>query len=264
MSDIFEERQAFNFYKSYYKTSLLLDTENRAEFLDCILHYQFTGELKEPILPMASLAFNGQIHSLKKQVNGFIKGKSTYPTGNPTKGQHKANDKSKGKQVQDKEEVQEEEKVKEVYKDFLFSEIKNFKEFYSSFKFNKQYFHIAFKFWEMWKEENPKSKTINSAKLVSWYETIRLIIESDKQKIERLIAVYKFFQKCQQKESGYRDFWFKTVKSVGGLRDTNKNGEYRLDKIADEVNDKIDKDESFGRLVQSSIQTFKNYQNECN
>lgn len=113
MSDIFEERQAFNFYKSYYKTSLLLDTENRAEFLDCILHYQFTGELKEPILPMASLAFNGQIHSLKKQVNGFARGKETYPTGNPTKGTHKGKDKGRGKEVQEKEEVQEEEKDKE-------------------------------------------------------------------------------------------------------------------------------------------------------
>lgn len=112
MSDIFEERTAFNFYKSYYKTSLLLDAENRAEFLDCILHYQFTGELKEPKLPFSSLAFNGQVHSLQKQVNGYIKGKSTYPTGNPTKGDGKASDKGKGKevQVQVQEEVQEKEK----------------------------------------------------------------------------------------------------------------------------------------------------------
>ncbi len=109
-NDIFEERQAFNFYKSYYKTSLLLDTENRAEFLDCILHYQFTGELKQPVLPMASLAFNGQLHSLNKQVNGFIRGKETYPNGNPTKGSGKAKGKGKGKEVQEKEEVQEEEK----------------------------------------------------------------------------------------------------------------------------------------------------------
>lgn len=113
MSDIFEERTAFNFYKSYYKTSLLLDAENRAEFLDCILHYQFTGELKEPKLPFASLAFNGQIHSLQKQVNGYIKGKSTYPTGNPTKGEGKANDKGKGKEVQVEEKEKEKEKEKE-------------------------------------------------------------------------------------------------------------------------------------------------------
>lgn len=120
MSNIFEERQAFNFYKSYYKTSLLLDTENRAEFLDCILHYQFTGELKEPVLPMASLAFNGQIHSLKKQVNGFARGKETYPTGNPTKGTYKGKDKGKGKEVQEKGEVQEEEQEQEEDKVKIF------------------------------------------------------------------------------------------------------------------------------------------------
>ena len=109
MSDIFEERTAFNFYKSYYKTSLLLDAENRAEFLDCILHYQFTGELKEPKLPFSSLAFNGQIHSLQKQVNGYTKGKETYPNGNPTKGK----DKGSHKEVQDKEKEKEEVQVKE-------------------------------------------------------------------------------------------------------------------------------------------------------
>lgn len=162
-------------------------------------------------------------------------------------------------QITPKDKDNNKDNIKDNYNNFLLSEIKNFKSFYSCFLFNKQYLLIAYKFWEMWLEENPSNKTIKTAKLVNWYETIRLIIEVDKQKIERLIAIYKFFQKCQAKESGYRDFWFKTVKSVGGLRDTNKNGEYRLDKIADEVNDKIDKDEMFGRLVEKAIEDFKKY-----
>ena len=256
----FKERKAFNFYRSYYETSLLLDGKDKAEFLECIINYQFTGILIEPKRKNSILAFRGQIHSINKQIIGFDKGKDTYPNGYPTEGKDKGKGKGSHKEVQEEEQVQEEEKgLKEMYKDFSFSEIINFKGFYSEFEFNKQYLLIAFKFWKMWKEENPKSKTINSAKLVSWYEIIRLIIESDKQKIERLIAVYKFFQKCQIKEVGYRDFWFKTVKSVGGLRETNKNGEYRLDKIADEVNDKIDKDDSFGRLVDKAIIDFKKY-----
>lgn len=113
MSDIFKERQAFNFYRSYYDTSLLLDTENRTEFLDSILHYQFTGEIKEPSKPMALLAFRGQIHSLKKQVIGFQRGKETYPNGNPTKGLDKGKHKGSHKEVQEKVQVQEEEKGKE-------------------------------------------------------------------------------------------------------------------------------------------------------
>lgn len=108
---IFEEKQAFNFYRSYYETSLLLDKEDKAEFLEAILNYQFTGELIEPNSKYALLAFRGQIHSLHKQVNGYIKGKSTYPYGNPTKGTDKASDKGSHKQVQ--EEVKEKEKEKE-------------------------------------------------------------------------------------------------------------------------------------------------------
>lgn len=154
--------------------------------------------------------------------------------------------------------------IKKKYRNFTFSEIKNFKEFYSSFEFNKKYFYISFKFWKMWQEEDPKSKTIISAKLVNWYESIRLIIENDKQRIERLIAIYIYFKKCQQREIGYRLFWFNTVKSVGGLREINKNGEYRLDKIADEVNEKIEKDDSFNRLVIDTIDNFNKFINESN
>lgn len=147
----------------------------------------------------------------------------------------------------------------EEFGEEFFISIKNIQQYLKTFQYNKGYMLIAFRFWEIWYLENPQNRTIKKAEISSWYNTVRLIIEVDKQKIERLIAVYKYFQKCQNKEVGYRDFWFKTVKSVGGLRDTNKNGEYRLDKIADEVNDKIDKDEMFGRLVDKAIEDFKKY-----
>ena len=106
MEKIFEDRQAFNFYRSYYEVSLLLDDINRAEFINSILHYQFTGELLEPKNRDAAIMFKGQMHSLKKQVNGYAKGKETYPNGNPTKGK----DKGSHKEVQEKEEVKEKEK----------------------------------------------------------------------------------------------------------------------------------------------------------
>ena len=53
--------------------------------------------------------FKGQIHSLKKQVNGYTKGKETYPNGNPTKGK----DKGSHKEVQDKEKEEVQVKEKE-------------------------------------------------------------------------------------------------------------------------------------------------------
>ena len=110
-----ENRKAFNFYRSYYETGLLLDNEDRIEYYDAILHYQFTGEKKEPKREKARLLFRGQIHSLDKQVIGYNKGLATYPNGNPTKGQHKGNHKGSHKEVQEKEQEQVEvkEKVKE-------------------------------------------------------------------------------------------------------------------------------------------------------
>ena len=131
MSDnIFNQKKAFNFYRSYYETSLLLQKEDKAEFLEAILHYQFTGELIEPNSPMALLAFRGQIHSLRKQVIGYEMGKNTYPNGNPTKGKYKGKYKGeyKGshKEEQEKEQEQEQEKEKEEINTINFDKLLSF------------------------------------------------------------------------------------------------------------------------------------------
>ena len=124
MSDnIFNQKKAFNFYRSYYETSLLLQKEDKAEFIEAILHYQFTGELIEPKSPMALLAFRGQMHSLNKQVTGYKSGKNTYPNGNPTKGTYKAKDKDTDKQVQ--EQVQEQEEVQEEEEEQVYRKFKH-------------------------------------------------------------------------------------------------------------------------------------------
>ena len=113
----FKERKAFNFYRSYYETSLLLDGKDKAEFLECIINYQFTGILIEPKRKNSLLAFRGQIHSINKQIIGFDKGKDTYPNGYPTEGKDKGKDKGKGKgshkEVQEEEQVQDEVEEKE-------------------------------------------------------------------------------------------------------------------------------------------------------
>lgn len=103
----FKERKAFNFYRSYYETSLLLDGKDKAEFLECIINYQFTGILIEPKRKNSLLAFRGQIHSINKQIIGFDKGKDTYPNGYPTEGKDKGKGKGSHKEVQEKEQVQE-------------------------------------------------------------------------------------------------------------------------------------------------------------
>ena len=109
----FKERKAFNFYRSYYETSLLLDGKDKAEFLECIINYQFTGILIEPKRKNSLLAFRGQIHSINKQIIGFDKGKDTYPNGYPTKGKDKGKGKGSHKEVQEEEQVQDEVEEKE-------------------------------------------------------------------------------------------------------------------------------------------------------
>ena len=127
MSDnIFNQKKAFNFYRSYYETSLLLQKEDKAEFLEAILHYQFTGELIEPNSPMALLAFRGQIHSLRKQVIGYEMGKNTYPNGNPTKGKYKGEYKGSHKEEQEQEQEQEKEKEKEEINNINFDKLLSF------------------------------------------------------------------------------------------------------------------------------------------
>ena len=111
----FKERKAFNFYRSYYETSLLLDGKDKAEFLECIINYQFTGILIEPKRKNSLLAFRGQIHSINKQIIGFDKGKDTYPNGYPTEGKDKGKGKGSHKEVQ--EEEQEEEQVQDEVED---------------------------------------------------------------------------------------------------------------------------------------------------
>ena len=125
MSDnIFNQKKAFNFYRSYYETSLLLQKEDKAEFLEAILHYQFTGELIEPNSPMALLAFRGQIHSLRKQVIGYEMGKNTYPNGNPTKGKYKGE--YKGSHKEEQEQEKEKEKEKEEINNINFDKLLSF------------------------------------------------------------------------------------------------------------------------------------------
>lgn len=165
MKDVFEQRQAFNFYRSYYEVSLLLDEVNRAEFIQAILHYQFTGEIIEPKNRDASIMFKGQMHSLKKQINGYAKGKETYPNGNPTKGNDKGNDKGSYKEVQGEVQEKEKEEVKKEIVSPPLAKPKSFKQFskedfYESIKpFVEKYSNKTCKaFFKYWNEPDPKGK----------------------------------------------------------------------------------------------------------
>lgn len=149
---------------------------------------------------------------------------------------------------------------KGIYDKFTFSKIKDFQATLKSFTLNKSYFFIAYRFWELWKKESPHSKTLQDANIIKWYNAIRLIIETDKQKIERLLIIYFYFDKCQREEAGFDRFWFDTIKSVGAFRKKDRNDVYRIDVIMDKINAKIQADDAFNQLINTKIKEFKEYE----
>ena len=115
---------------------------------------------------------------------------------------------------------------------------------------------IAHSFWKLWRKHNENNTTYKNAKIEKWYKDIELLIDRDGQKVERLIGILKFFEKCAKNEAGYDTFWFETIKSVGAFRKVDKDEVYYIDKIADIVNKKIQSSEDFLRLVNQSVKKF--------
>lgn len=139
----------------------------------------------------------------------------------------------------------------------LFTEIKgNFAQFKDEYYGNKTYLLIAYSFWNVWIKANPTHRTFQTAKVDIWVDDVKRIIETDKQPIERLVVILKYFEKCAKGDKTYRDFWFRTIKSCGGLRN-NKNGIFNIDRIIDEVNEKIQTDDEFAKIAFKAVENFK-------
>lgn len=153
-----------------------------------------------------------------------------------------------------------EKKSNNIINKLLFVSITNLNDSIQSFQGNKSYFFLAYRFWELWKKENPNHKHLEKAEAYDWVDTIRLIIETDKQTTKRLVGVLEYFRKCASKDTRFRDFWYKTIKSVKALRNVDKNGVKYIDSIAEDLNDAMDKHEDFKRLVMSNIKKLQDYE----
>lgn len=144
----------------------------------------------------------------------------------------------------------------------LFTEIKgDFAQFKETYDGNKTYLILAYSFWKIWVQKYPTHRTFQIAKVDIWVDDVKRIIETDKQPIERLVVIIKYFEKCAKGDPSYRDFWFRTIKSCGGLRN-NKNGIFNIDRIMDEVNEKIQTDDEFAKITKSALENFKKITNE--
>ncbi|KPE50126.1 hypothetical protein AOB46_16945 [Chryseobacterium indologenes] len=140
---------------------------------------------------------------------------------------------------------------------FSFVSIKDLNESVKSFEGNKSYFLLAYRFWELWKNKNPNHSHLQKADVYEWVNTMKLIIENDGNKIERMIGVLEYFKKCSAKDARFNPFWFKTIKSLTAFRKVDSNGVKRLDSISSDVVDAGEKYEDFDKLILSTIKKFQ-------
>lgn len=248
-----EKRLLFKFYSSYYDIATELNDKDRLAFYDALMKRQFTG-VEPQLNGMAKFAYISQKHSIDKQIEGW-EFKMKTVLNSPIEGGGVGG--IEGGSTQEEVEEKEEEKEKEKYNYTLF-EIKNFNVAVSEFEGNKQYFYLAYRYWELWKKEFPNHRHLKSAKVQDWYDAVRLMVERDEQTVDRLVAIYIFLSKCQAKDKGYETFLFSQVKSLPALRKNTNSGEYRLDNLAAQVNEKLEKDSGFNSEVKKAITNFKN------
>ena len=257
------ERESFVFYRSFFESIRDLPRDIQGEVLTAIIEYGLYGETTENPKPIAGAILKlviPQIEANNKRYNNGKKG------GRPTKNKTKQEPKQNQNETKPKPNDNVNDNNKNIIKhtihidnNILFEQIKNLPEYLKNFQGNKLYLFVAYRFWELWKKENPSNLTVKNANVSKWYHEVRKIVEIDKTTIERLIGIYAYFKQIQKGEAGFRRFWFDTIKSIHGIRKKNKAGEYYLDRIITEVNEELERNEDFERLVVDLIQKTKDY-----
>ena len=257
------ERESFVFYRSFFESIRDLPRDIQGEVLTAIIEYGLYGETTENPKPIAGAILKlviPQIEANNKRYNNGKKG------GRPIKNKTEQEPKQNQNETKPKPNVNINDNNKNIIKhtihidnNILFEQIKNLPEYLKNFQGNKLYLFVAYRFWELWKKENPTNLTVKNANVSKWYHEVRKIVEIDKTTIERLIGIYAYFKQIQKGEAGFRRFWFDTIKSIHGIRKKNKAGEYYLDRIITEVNEELEKNEDFERLVVDLIQKTKEY-----
>lgn len=256
------ERESFVFYRSFFESIKGLPRDIQGEVLTAIVEYGLYGETTENPKPIAGAILTlvkPQIDANNKRYNNGKKG--GRPTKNKTEQEPKQNQNETKQKPNDN--VNDNKNIIKhtihIDNNILFEQIKNLPEYLKNFQGNKLYLFVAYRFWELWKKENPANLTVKNANVSKWYHEVRKIVEIDKTTIERLIGIYAYFKQIQKGEAGFRRFWFDTIKSIHGIRKKNKAGEYYLDRIITEVNEELERNEDFERLVVDLIKKTKDY-----
>lgn len=118
-----KQREAFNFYRSYFDVLIEMDKEEQLDFLIALLNKQFYG-INPSLKGQAKFAYISQKHSIDKQVEGWenkTKCKLQPPTQDPylppTEPPYLPPTEPPYLQEKGKEQEKEEEQVKEQVKE---------------------------------------------------------------------------------------------------------------------------------------------------
>jgi len=252
-------RDSSIFYRSFYEALKDLPAENQAELYTAIFEYSLNFNEVE-LTGLSNTIFKLIKPQLKANNKKYENGKKGGAPNKENQNETKEEPNNNQNETKSKANVNDNDNLNENYKDKEYNtlfEIKDFNFAISNFSGNKQYFYLCYRYWELYRKEYPNHMHLKTAKFKEWYDSIRLMVESDKQSIDRIVAIYIFLTKCQNKEKGYETFLFSQVKSLTALRKKTASGEYRLDNLATLVNEKLQKDDEFNRSVKKAIETFK-------
>ena len=173
------ERESFVFYRSFFESIRDLPRDIQGEVLTAIIEYGLYGETTENPKPIAGAILKlviPQIEANNKRYNNGKKG------GRPTKNKTEQEPKQNQNETKPKPNVNVNDNNKNIIKhtihidnNILFEQIKNLPEYLKNFQGNKLYLFVAYRFWELWKKENPTNLTVKNANVSKWYHEVRKI-----------------------------------------------------------------------------------------
>lgn len=289
------ERESFVFFKDWAEAIKDLPKDIRLEVYEAIIEYGLTGTERD-LKPMVKIAFGfvkQDIDRNNKKHQDYITGQreNGRKGGNPNfkKGQKNPYYNKKKEEQKDNPNITQHYPTlpkinhndnnsylhnytntnsihnsntnckRESEQKISFVQITDLNGYLKNYQGDKGNLFIAYRFWELWHEQSPNNQTLVKADATNWSNEIKKLLKFDKTSVDRLIGIYTYFSECAKGKAGFDDFWFKTIKSIAGLRKKNKYGEYYIDRIIDKVNDQIQADSDFENLVFTNIEKFKHY-----
>lgn len=218
------KRLAFNFLRSYFDVLNELENDSdKLSYLLAIIDKQFLDEDPEGLSFLSNLCYESQRHSIEQSVKGYKTKMKTDLLGNPLELPTKDPSQGGGQGGGQAPSVQEEEKGKEksilIYSVLSPPDGVDVLHFYIAKSFHKMFY------------DSKQNKSLKEAKLNTWVNTVRLILDVDDIPTIQLVGIKHFLQAGINKDKGVKSFWSDTIFSINALRKKSDDGTYYIDRI---------------------------------